>query len=241
MRLGQFSRSHGISISQIVKESARLGVELGAHPNVKIPEELLEQLLVSFGTEDYPTTDSTVIVENKLLAQTTPDEATILPKKDDLPPPETTTKPEPIRPVIPVLTGPKVLGKIELPERPVRNTSPRAKVNALKEHEMRPAQKFTSRRTKKEVTGNEVRFGDEMREQQIRKEAEERAKRKAEKKEKARLQHLTSIKAKQKTIPKDTHPKKKQVSQQKSASKTSTIKKPSGILSRLGHWLLRAD
>lgn len=245
MRLGTYCRQNKISSGQFMKEAARLGfTDIDEHPNSKIPNALLSMLLAtkeSFeGVSDRPNmndrTDANFNSEPTLNETHETNQKSFASSKFE-PVNSMITAVEAIKPVVPILTGPRIIGKIDIPERVPREIKRKVEKIALKEYELKvkPHQAGHS----KGLPKGEVVFSDELRKRQIQTEIARRKHEKEVRKDRARQKHSESVKSRNTdTYTKSTSPKRKIAETVKTDVQ---IARPKDWLSRIMEWLFKAE
>ena len=119
MRLGQLARQLGVSPKEILRKLENdFKTEIKAHPNAKVPDEFLEDLTKAFSPQEEEiivieevnkTTEPELIVEEIEIKEEVKTVHSL--DSDDIT--EVLGK---IETEIPTLNGPKIIGKIDIPE-----------------------------------------------------------------------------------------------------------------------------
>jgi hypothetical protein len=226
-------------------------LQINDHPNSKIPDESLPQLLDklylesdTFSNDEDPDANQEMpILEEKtehLSSESNeiaiPTESNVNIDAEEI----VQTVPEVIKPVIPILTGPKVIGKIELSEHLIKKSAPRPKKVRLTDDELTVKKDHRKRERNRSEKSNEMVFSDELRQKQIEEETAKVNEIKQQKKQKAREKHLQKVK-----IGAPPTPSKKNVPILKKSKTPPVYKdlpvKKQGLIDRISSWFLHAD
>lgn len=255
MRLKKISKEVGMTPAEIVKilkKERKLTIENS--PNFKLDDESVKWLLDSYKKEEaeiliekQPEPEVSSVTE-KIIAKAQAKKEEKTAKVEAITNEDVLVADGKIEAEIPELTGPKVIGKIDLPAPKIK-TETTAEETSNEESEKKeirrtrkPAYKKDKKREPKKA--QVVLTEQEKREKEIEKALKQRERAKKaqkEKKKKAYLEKAAPVieKTKVKHTKKKTEIRKKQ---QVESKKTSPKKEaPKGIFAKMWHWLNNAD
>ena len=243
MRLGQLARQLKVTPKDILNHIEKnFDVEIKTHPNSKIPDELIEPICSVFGTIETEET----LIETETNVKPKP-KTEILPEVKVTPPvteiietdlTEEVGPPEKVETEIPVIEGPKVIGKIELSESDMnrKKQEPRVKRERPKRVREKPTRVRKNDKVKRVLTDEEKKKRELKKLSVIRKASEESLKQLNKEQYLKKLKQIELAKAaKAKKKKKKATPKPKFT---ESNSKTLAQKqKPKGVFGKLWSWL----
>ena len=257
MRLGQLSRQLEVSSDKIVKVLADNFREVNNHPNIKITEEELAFLVVHFSPSQTESNDDkdaplSELIEEKIEIESESESEPSAQEKKNVP-----EFVESLRPQIITLEeefnaqkedlesykaekveleGLKVVGKIELPEPPIRKEKPTTGTENKEEEseEIKSFKRKPRRNGNRKPRLNPIEYQRQKEERQAEKRKEQEEKRKKELKKK---HYETQVKSKQQPVKK----KKKRHAATLEKPRIETLKpspvKSSNPLKRFWLWL----
>jgi hypothetical protein len=192
MRLGQLSRQLEIKPEQIVSYLEKKGIIVKQHPNAKVEDELIEELTSHFKP----------VVEEEVLETI---EEPVIKKEEPKPIIEETNQqpqaePEHIETLKPVAAiGPKIIGKIDLPDKTQINVEVDGVVYDQETLEAKKKESIKEERERKETEKEAAKKAAEEAKEQARIKREEEQARKI-KEEAERIEKKLKEKAKQDAI-----------------------------------------
>ncbi|MGB0390262.1 MAG: hypothetical protein ACPGD5_01755 [Salibacteraceae bacterium] len=245
MRLGQLARQLKVTPKDILNHIEKnFDVEIKTHPNSKIPDELIDPICNALGNTEIESEEKQI--QTEITIEPAPLPIQVVEKNVEIPDatkevanPELT---EPIVPLgkieteIPVIEGPKVVGKIELSESDMNRTKqePRIKRERPKRVRERPTRAKKALRTKRSLSDEEIKNREIKKQEALRKASEESQKQLNKQEYLKKLKQVEATKAVKKK-------KKKAASKTKVIETTASIvnqkAKPKGVFGKLWGWL----
>lgn len=243
MRLGQLARQLGVSPKEILRKLENdFKTEIKSHPNAKVPDELLDEITKAFSKkvqekvdeieEEVKEVSPEPIVEEKEIKE----EVKTVHSLDSDDATEVLGK---IETEIPTLDGPKIIGKIDIPEIELRRIAERnAEKAARPVRTKRPKKRPESEKRKKSKLKVSESF-EEKRKREL-KEIEAKRKQTAEslkelnkKRYEEKSKNIPAPKPKKKSKKKKTET----IKVQKQAASNPVKAKPTSLFGKFWSWL----